>query len=67
MQKVAKRMEAAGQDKVVGGSEKSKILPCLGWLLPHTFFKGKKPSKDYHSTIFLPHTEIRLSLCYYLL
>lgn len=38
-------MEAAGQDKVVGGSEKSKILPYWDCLLPHTFFKGKNLDK----------------------
>lgn len=66
MQKVAKRMEAAGQDKVVGGSEKSKILPYWGCLLPHTFFKVKN-LENFIIALFFPHTEILLSLCYYLL
>lgn len=52
MQKVAKRMEAASQDKVVGGSEKSTILPCWGFLLPHTFLWAKNIVKVVIALLF---------------
>lgn len=39
MQRVAKWREAAGQEKVVGGSEKPSLLACWVCLLPHTVQK----------------------------